>query len=82
METGPVVNEEYSWAIVIGGSPDIPTLYGCKGNNEELEQGIWIYSRRKVMDTSLVNSVFTRAEKKGLDVYLLKRVDHEDCLYV
>lgn len=72
-------DEDYSWAIVISGTPDVPGKDGlCKFGGDS---GFWLFSREPVPSDETREAIEAAAVEIGLDTSDLTPVPQEGCKY-
>ena len=74
-------NEAEGYALVSGGQPTIKGTDGCKTGTGTNNSGLWIFSRSKVRDSTLIQKVRGIAKAAGFDTSVLKDVEHGGCDY-
>lgn len=71
-------DEDYEWAIVISGTPDVATENGCTVGGDG---GFWLFSRTPEPSDETRAAVEAAAEEIGLDVSGLTPVPQAGCKY-
>jgi lipocalin len=71
-------DEDYEWAIVISGTPDVDTGKGCTVSGDG---GFWLFSRTPEPSDETRAAVEAAAEELGLDVSGLTPVPQAGCKY-
>lgn len=81
------VGDQYEWAIISGGAPEVDgrdnlCLTGTKLENrfQTNNVGLWLFSRTQV-DPAGTAIMLERARQLGLDTSQLLPVAQEGCLY-
>lgn len=79
--TGPTSNN-YEWAIISGGSPNIVTsnnkcVAGRFGRFDV--RGLWMFARTPIPPAGVIDGVSSIAEALGLDTAVWRPVTHEGC---
>ncbi|KAI8995164.1 Calycin-like protein [Gaertneriomyces semiglobifer] len=73
--------DNYEWALVTGGAPDVQTGNGCTTQGSRFKGGIWILTREQVASQEAVETARNRLTELGIDVNVLKKVEQEGCAY-
>jgi lipocalin len=74
--------ENYEWAIISVGAPDVATQNGCLPGVGRLNpEGVWLFSRKAIVPAEVTEKLTALAASKGFDVTALKTVVHEGCSY-
>jgi lipocalin len=74
--------ENYEWALISGGEPEVATAKGCvTGKGPENQNGIWLLSRQPIVSQETYEKALALVASKGFDVNALKKVTHEGCKY-
>ncbi|TMW65505.1 hypothetical protein Poli38472_008147 [Pythium oligandrum] len=75
-------SENYEWAIITVGAPEVKTSGGClPGTGAFNGEGFWLFSRKAVVSQDITDRLVKLAASKGLDVTALKIVPQEGCKY-
>jgi apolipoprotein D and lipocalin family protein len=69
--------DDYEWAIISGGQPNIPTSDGkCK-----LKSGLWLFTKTAFPGQNVVDQMRKALDDLGYDTSVLVKVQHEGCTY-
>ena len=82
VEAGPY-QDRYEWAVVSGGQPTVRVSNTTCTTNEIgiSNSGLWIFSRKTVLDSQTLHSIRMRMEMKNISTKNLLNVTHEGCNY-
>jgi lipocalin len=72
--------DQYDWAIVSSGIPEMETQNGCLPPVTH-GSGLWLYSRQPTVTEEIMSRLEAMAASKGFDVSALKSVVQEGCSY-
>lgn len=83
------VGDDYEWAIVSGGQPDVvrqenPLQCSNKEGNGFWDingSGLWLFTRSPERDDNVISTMESKLQEMGVYTDLLKDVEHQDCLY-
>ena len=74
-------DEDDGYALIAGGQTDVPTTDGlCAYSNPVA--GLWIFSRSPVRNEAMIEKYRAIATAHGIDVAMLREVDHTGCDYM
>ncbi|KAJ0391776.1 hypothetical protein ATCC90586_002933 [Pythium insidiosum] len=75
-------SDNYEWAIITGGKPEVSTPGGCLPGDGPLNgRGFWLFSRKPVVSSVESEKLVALAASKGLDVSALRPVVQDGCRY-
>lgn len=74
-------NDNYEWALVSGGQPDVRYADGCTTGKKTNGGGLWMFSRKPVADKETIDMMLNVLKEKGYTTSLLNDVVQEGCSY-
>jgi len=72
-------NETAGYAAVGGGAPKHSFPGGCRTGTGKIGGGLWIFTRERKRDDTLVNRARSELQSKGFDLDALQDVDQSGC---
>lgn len=81
IDVGPETNN-YEYAIVIGGQPNVRLSDGCTTSNSTMNNsGLWIFSRNNIVNSSFIEERLAKLKSMNISTSLLNNVTQENCTY-
>jgi len=73
-------NQDQGYALVSGGAPTKDGADGkCKTGSGINNSGLWIFTRKRARDETLITTLKQKLSDKGFDVSVLNSVDNTNC---
>ena len=81
IDVGPSI-DNYQWAIVSGGQPNIKYSDGCTTSTSKLNHaGLWLFTRQQNPPNRLINYMLNKTKEKGFTLQKLNKVTQKGCVY-
>jgi len=81
IDVGPETNN-YEYAIVIGGQPNVRLSDGCTTSNSTMNNsGLWIFSRNSIVNSSFIEKMLYKLKSMNISTSLLNNVTQQNCTY-